>query len=835
MRKFEVTGMSCAACSARVEKAVGSVDGVDSCAVNLLTNSMTVEGGASDEAIVAAVEKAGYGASPADRPKKAEKSDDKTDGETKRIAVRLAVSAAFLAVLMYFSMGHSMLGFPVPGFMEQSHAALALTEMLLSTVILVINQRFFTSGFRALFHLAPNMDTLVALGSAASYVYSVWTLYALILAETAGDAERAMSLHHDLYFESAAMILVLITVGKMLEAYSKGRTTDALRGLMELAPDEATVIRGGERITVPASELRVGDVFAVRPGDKIPADGVVLSGSSSLDESALTGESVYVDKAPGDAVSTATINVSGYLECEATKVGEDTALANIVRLVGEAAASKAPIAKLADRVAGVFVPVVMGIAVVTAIVWLAVGRDFGFALSRAISVLVISCPCSLGLATPVAVMVGSGVGAKNAILFKTAASLEAAGRIETVVLDKTGTITVGKPRVTDVIPSPPYSKADLASLAASIEQKSEHPLAKAILSYADSENIGLFEVTDFSSTAGRGLTALGPDKTVIRAGNSGFISEFAAVPPEIAAEAQRAASLGKTPIFFSAADRLAGLICAADVVREDSAEAVAEMRKMNVDLVMLTGDNERTARAVAAEAGIERVVAGVLPDGKAAEITRISKDSRVAMVGDGVNDAPALKAADLGIAVGAGTDVAIDAADVVLVNSSLTDVAAAVRLGRAVLRNIKENLFWAFIYNVIGIPIAAGVLIAPLGIQLNPMIGAAAMSLSSVCVVSNALRLNFIKLKPGADKTKKPETENREENKMKTVSMKIEGMMCMHCEARVKSAIEAVAGVDGAVVSHADGTASVTAADSVSPDTLKKAVEGAGYTVISVE
>ena len=836
MRKFDVTGMSCAACSARVEKAVAAVDGVESCAVNLLTNSMTVEGGASDEAIVSAVVKAGYGAALSGQAKTAEKNEEKNDGETKRIAARLSTSAAFLAVLMYFSMGHGMFGFPVPPFMEKSHAALALTELLLSTILLVIHQKFFINGFRGLFRLAPNMDTLVAIGSAASYIYSVWTLYGIILAESSGEVERAMSLHHDLYFESAAMILVLITVGKMLESYSKGRTTDAIRSLMELSPDEATVIRDGKQITIPSAELRVGDVFVVRPGDKIPADGVVVEGASSLDESAMTGESVYVDKAPGDSVSTATINISGFLKCEAKKVGEDTVLANIVRMVSDAAASKAPIAKLADRVAGVFVPVVMGIALVTGVVWIALGSEAGFALERAISVLVISCPCSLGLATPVAVMVGGGVGAKNGILFKTAASLEEAGRIETVVLDKTGTVTVGKPRVTDVVPAPSYSEAELISLAASIEEKSEHPLSKAILSYAEDERAERFETTDFTSVAGRGLIARKADKTLVRGGNYDFISESAVVPAEMISAAGDFAKQGKTPIFFSTGDSFAGIICVADVIRDDSADAIAAIREMNVEVVMLTGDNERTARAVADEAGIERVVAGVLPDGKAAEVNRLSENSRVAMVGDGVNDAPALKSADLGIAIGAGTDVAIDAADVVLVNSSIYDVAAALRLGRATLRNIKENLFWAFIYNIIGIPIAAGVLIAPFGVLLSPMIGAAAMSLSSICVVSNALRLNFVRLKSGAKRGNKNQSIAKEEKRMdKKITLKIEGMMCAHCEARVKDAIEGVAGVENAVVSHDDGSAVVFVDENVSADKLRQAVENAGYNVTSVE
>lgn len=830
--------MSCAACSARIERAVGALEGVDACSVNLLTNSMTVEGDTSDDAVIAAVVAAGYNASPSGRSKSKSQSEgsDSGNGETKRLAVRLAVSAVLLLVLMYFSMGHSMFALPFPAFFSGDYASLGLLQLLLSTVILVINQKFFINGARGLVRLSPNMDTLVALGSAASYLYSLCSLFLIIKAQSTGDGQQAAQLLHGLYFESAAMILVLITVGKMLESYSKGRTTDALKGLMSLAPDEASVIRDGAEVRIPVDQVRVGDVFVIRPGDKIPVDGVILEGNSSLDESALTGESVYAEKSVGDTVSTATINVSGFMRCQATKVGDDTVLANIVRMVSDAAASKAPIAKLADRVSGIFVPAVIAVAIITTVVWLVIGRDFGFSLARGISVLVISCPCSLGLATPVAIMVGSGVGAKNGILFKTAAALEQAGRIETVVLDKTGTITVGAPRVTDVRSGDGTDTSELLSAACSLERASEHPLSKAVIEYAEAEGTETFAITDFEAVPGRGLTAKDGDSAVLRGGNLEFISEFATIPSESRDFAQKSSEQGKTPLFFSRNDRFLGMICVADVVRPDSAEAIAELHKMGITTVMLTGDNERTANAVAGTVGIDRVIAGVFPDKKAAHVARISEDNRVAMVGDGINDAPALKGADLGVAIGAGTDIAIDAADVVLVNSRLSDVTAAIRLGRATLRNIRENLFWAFIYNVIGIPIAAGAL-APLGISLSPMIAAAAMSLSSVCVVTNALRLNLVRLAkadaPGLQAENRSSENVKEGDKKmnQTVTMKIEGMMCAHCEAHVKSALESVPGVESALVSQAEGTAKVALSADVSSDALKAAVTGAGYTV----
>lgn len=830
--------MSCAACSARIEKAVGALDGVDVCSVNLLTNSMTVEGNAADDAIVAAVTDAGYGASLCGQEKTKTDSSDDGDSETKRLVVRLTVSAAILLVLMYFSMGHSMFGLPIPSFFEGDYASVGLVQLLLSTVILVINQKFFVNGAKGLIRLSPNMDTLVALGSAASYLYSLCSLFLIIKAQTSGDTALAAHLLHDLYFESAAMILVLITVGKMLESYSKGRTTDALKGLMSLAPDEATVVRDGAEVKVPVDQVRVGDVFIIRPGDKIPVDGVVLEGSSSLDESALTGESVYAEKSVGDAVSTATINVSGFLRCQATKVGDDTVLANIVRMVSDAAASKAPIAKLADRVSGIFVPAVIAVAIVTTVVWLLIGRDFGFSLARGISVLVISCPCSLGLATPVAIMVGSGVGAKNGILFKTAAALEQAGRIETIVLDKTGTITVGAPKVTDVRSADGVDENEFLSSALSLEFASEHPLSRAVTEYGKDNGVEAFAISDFEAVPGRGLTAKAPDNGTLRGGNLEFISEFADISAESREFARRSAEQGKTPLFFSKDRRFLGMICVADVVRPDSAEAISDLHRMGITTVMLTGDNERTANAVAGTVGIDRVIAGVFPDRKAAEVSRISADSKVAMVGDGINDAPALKGADLGVAIGAGTDIAIDAADVVLVNSRLSDVTSAMRLGRATLRNIRENLFWAFIYNIIGIPIAAGVLIVPFGISLSPMIAAAAMSLSSVCVVSNALRLNLVRLGRAAVSGLQAENKTSSENVRKgdkemnqTVTMKIEGMMCAHCEAHVKNALESVPGVESALVSQAEGTAKVSLSKEVSSDDLKAAVTGAGYTV----
>lgn len=837
MRKFDVRGMSCAACSARVEKAVSSMEGITECSVNLLTNTMTVEGEATDEEIVAAVEKAGYGASPAGAREKSDPSKDEgTDGETKKILLRLVVSAVLLLALMYISMGHNMLSFPVGSYFDGDHASLGVLQLVLSALIMVINQRFFINGFKGLVHLAPNMDTLVSLGSATSFVYSVIVLFEEIKAQTAGDMTGVMRLHHDLYFESAAMILVLITVGKLLESYSKGRTTDALKGLMALAPSEATVIRDGREQVIDADKLRVGDVFLVRPGDKIPADGVVLEGSSAVDESALTGESIYADKSAGDSVSTATLNVSGFLRCEAQKVGEDTTLSRIVQMVSDVGAQKAPIARLADKVSAVFVPAVMSVALITTVIWLIVGREIGFALARGISVLVISCPCSLGLATPVAIMVGNGVGAKHGILFKTAAALEQAGRIEEVVLDKTGTITEGKPRLTDLFPAENVTEDELLSVAASIEYQSEHPISKAVISYADQRSVASFAVKDFKTVPGRGLSALCDDGETIFAGNRDLVSENATISEEHIKYFEENSNKGKTAIFISKGGRYLGMLCVADVVREDSAEAIAELKKIGVNSVMLTGDNQSTAEAIASSVGIDEVIAGVYPDRKANEVARIKEYKKTAMVGDGINDAPALKTADLGIAIGAGTDIAIDAADVVLVNSSLGDVFSALKLGRATLKNIKENLFWAFFYNVIGIPIAAGVLIAPFDIKLSPMIGAAAMSLSSVCVVLNALRLNTVKLKKRSVANREEIHENRKEVNMDNViKMKIEGMMCQHCEARVKSAIEALDFVESAVVSHADGSAEVRCKDGADKEKLKSAVENAGYKVLGVD
>ena len=856
MEQYTVTGMSCAACSARVEKAVKAVPGVTSCSVSLLTNSMGVEGTASAPAIVKAVQEAGYGASPkaaaAETP--SAELDALADHETPRLKKRLIASLVFLAVLMYFSMGHMMWGWPLPHWFDGNHVAMGLVQLLLAGIVMVINQKFFISGFKGLLHRAPNMDTLVALGSSASFLWSTYALFAMTRAQVDGNDALVMHYMMELYFESAAMILTLITVGKMLEARSKGKTTDALKSLMKLAPQTATLLREGAEVTVPIAQVKKGDLFVVRPGENIPVDGLVLEGSSAVNESALTGESIPVDKAAGDKVSAATTNQSGFLKCEATRVGEDTTLAQIIRMVSDAAATKAPIAKIADTVSGFFVPAVISISVLTTLVWLLLGREFGYALARGISVLVISCPCALGLATPVAIMVGNGLGARNGILFKTAASLEAAGRTQIVALDKTGTITSGEPRVTDILPAGGVSESELLTLAASLEQKSEHPLAKAVLAYAETETIACPDVTDFAALPGNGLSAR-LDGMEIYGGNAEFIATKASVPAELQAEAARLAAEGKTPLFFGGAGRLMGVIAVADTLKEDSPRAIRELQNMGIRVVMLTGDNQRTADAIGRQAGVDEVIAGVLPDGKEAVIRRLQESGKVAMVGDGINDAPALTRADTGIAIGAGTDVAIDAADVVLMNSRLSDVPAAIRLSRATLRNIHENLFWAFIYNIIGIPLAAGVFI-PFGLTLNPMFGAAAMSLSSFCVVSNALRLNLFDLhstkhdrKPksaalpaapvqpaAAENTAEPVSAPvvKEDNAMKK-TLHVEGMMCGHCEARVKKALEALPAVDEAVVSHEAGTAIVTLNAEVSDADLKKAVEDQDYKVTGIE
>ena len=856
MEQYTVTGMSCAACSARVEKAVKAVPGVTSCSVSLLTNSMGVEGTASASAIVKAVQEAGYGASPKDAAAETPSAelDALADHETPRLKKRLIASLVFLAVLMYFSMGHMMWGWPLPHWFDGNHVAMGLVQLLLAGIVMVINQKFFISGFKGLLHRAPNMDTLVALGSSASFLWSTYALFAMTRAQVDGNDVLVMHYMMELYFESAAMILTLITVGKMLEARSKGKTTDALKSLMKLAPQTATLLREGAEVTVPIAQVKKGDLFVVRPGENIPVDGLVLEGSSAVNESALTGESIPVDKAAGDKVSAATTNQSGFLKCEATRVGEDTTLAQIIRMVSDAAATKAPIAKIADTVSGFFVPAVISISVLTTLVWLLLGREFGYALARGISVLVISCPCALGLATPVAIMVGNGLGARNGILFKTAASLEAAGRTQIVALDKTGTITSGEPRVTDILPAEGVSESELLTLAASLEQKSEHPLAKAVLAYAETETIACPDVTDFAALPGNGLSAR-LDGMEIYGGNAEFIAAKASVPAELRAEAARLAAEGKTPLFFGGAGRLMGVIAVADTLKEDSPRAIRELQNMGIRVVMLTGDNQRTADAIGRQAGVDEVIAGVLPDGKEAVIRRLQESGKVAMVGDGINDAPALTRADTGIAIGAGTDVAIDAADVVLMNSRLSDVPAAIRLSRATLRNIHENLFWAFIYNIIGIPLAAGVFI-PFGLTLNPMFGAAAMSLSSFCVVSNALRLNLFDLhstkhdrKPksaalpaapvqpaAAENTAEPVSAPvvKEDNAMKK-TLHVEGMMCCHCEARVKKALEALPAVDEAVVSHEAGTAIVTLNAEVSDADLKKAVEDQDYKVTGIE
>ena len=858
MEQYNVTGMSCAACSARVEKAVKKVPGVTSCSVSLLTNSMGVEGTASPAAILSAVQEAGYGASPknASASKASDASADLdalADRETPKLKRRLIASLGFLLVLMYFSMGHMMWGWPLPHWFDGNHIAMGLVQLLLAGIVMVINQKFFINGFKGLIHRSPNMDTLVALGSMASFVWSTYALFAMTRAQVDGNSELVMHYMMEFYFESAAMILTLITVGKMLEARSKGKTTDALKSLMKLAPKTATLVRDGAEVTVAITDVQKGDVFVVRPGENIPVDGVVLEGTSAVNESALTGESIPVDKAVGDKVSAATTNQSGFLRCEATRVGEDTTLAQIIKMVSDAAATKAPIAKIADTVSGFFVPAVISIAVVTTIVWLLLGHELGYALARGISVLVISCPCALGLATPVAIMVGNGLGAKNGILFKTAASLEAAGRTQIVALDKTGTITEGAPRVTDLLPAEGVSETELLTLAAALESRSEHPLAKAVLADAEAKAITPPEVTDFAALPGNGLTAK-LNGMGIYAGNAAFIQTKLTLPAALAQQAEKLASEGKTPLFFGGAGRLLGVIAVADTIKEDSPEAIRQLQNMGIRVVMLTGDNQRTADAIGRQAGVDEVIAGVLPDGKEAVIRQLQASGKVAMVGDGINDAPALTRADTGIAIGAGTDVAIDAADVVLMNSKLSDVPAAIRLSRATLRNIHENLFWAFIYNIIGIPLAAGLFI-PFGLTLNPMFGAAAMSLSSFCVVSNALRLNLFDLhstrhdhktaspaaapvQSAAENNKKSDAEapevKTEDNTMKK-TLKVEGMMCGHCEARVKKALEALPEVDEAVVSHEAGTAIVTLNAEVADDVLKNAVETQDYKVTGIQ
>ena len=890
MKQYTVTGMSCAACSSRVEKAVSKVPGVTACSVSLLTNSMGVEGDVPPETVIHAVEDAGYGASlkgqgtVAQAQSASEVEDALKDRETPVLKHRLIASLGFLAVLMYMSMGHMMWGWPLPHFMDGNHVAMGLLQLLLAGIIMVINQKFFISGFKGLLHRAPNMDTLVALGSGASFIYSTYALFAMTDAQLKGNDTAVMSYMHEFYFESAAMILALITVGKMLEARSKGKTTDALKGLMKLAPKTAVIIRDGVEKKVPIEEVKKGDVFVVRPGENIPVDGVVLEGASAVNEAALTGESIPVDKAQGDPVSAATVNQSGYLRCEATRVGEDTSLSQIIRMVSDAAATKAPIAKIADRVSGVFVPAVITIAVVTTIIWLLAGQTFGFALARGISVLVISCPCALGLATPVAIMVGNGMGAKNGILFKTAVSLEETGKMDIVALDKTGTITSGEPRVTDVIPSGGVTEKELVSLALSLEKKSEHPLAKAVLLYAKEQQIDAPEAADFQALPGNGLSGT-LDGASLAGGSFSYISGHTTVSAQEQASFERLASEGKTPLCFMKNGRLAGMIAVADIIKEDSPQAVKELQNMGIRVVMLTGDNERTARAIGAQAGVDEVIAGVLPDGKESVIRSLKEQGKVAMVGDGINDAPALTRADIGIAIGAGTDIAIDAADVVLMKSRLSDVPAAIRLSRATLRNIHENLFWAFFYNVVGIPLAAGLWYPIFGWKLNPMFGAAAMSLSSFCVVTNALRLNLFKMhdaskdhpmrkraekaankggdkaeNAGAVRTEAEDTrsigqtanenetvskelqksENQKNDKnmegiTMTKTMNIEGMMCGHCEARVKKALEALAGVESAEVSHEKGTAVVSMSADVADDTLKEAVEAQDYKVDSIQ
>ncbi len=845
MEQYIVTGMSCAACSARVEKAVSKVPGVTSCSVSLLTNSMGVEGTASEQEIIKAVTDAGYGASKKGEGAAKTQSSSVSAGEdmlkdrtTPALKKRLIASLGFLIVLMYFSMGHMMWGWPVPGFMKDNHVMMGLLQMLLTITVMVINQKFFISGFKGLIHRAPNMDTLVALGSGASFVYSTYALFAMTDAQVRGDMDAVMSYMHDFYFESAAMILALITVGKMLEARSKGKTTDALKGLMKLAPKTAVVIRAGKEVQVSIEQVQKGDCFVVKPGENIPVDGEVIEGNSAVNESSLTGESIPVDKAVGDKVSAATVNQSGYLKCRATRVGEDTTLSQIIQMVSDAAATKAPIAKIADRVSGVFVPTVITIAVITIIVWLIAGQSIGFALSRGIAVLVISCPCALGLATPVAIMVGNGMGARNGIMFKTAVSLEETGKMQIVALDKTGTITSGEPKVTDIIPAAGVTEDTLLKCAYALENKSEHPLARAILENAKEENAGIEEVTGFQALPGNGLTAILDDHTLY-GGNYTFISSKVSVDEDIQKKTERLAKAGKTPLFFGNEDRLLGVIAVADVIKEDSPQAIKELQNMGIHVVMLTGDNERTAKAIGQQAGVDEVIAGVLPEGKEQVIRKLKEKGKVAMVGDGINDAPALTRADMGIAIGAGTDVAIDAADVVLMKSRLSDVPAAIRMSRATLRNIHENLFWAFFYNIIGIPLAAGVWYPLFGWKLNPMFGAAAMSLSSFCVVSNALRLNLFKMYDASKdkklKAKKEKKRSKKEDKTMKKIMHIEGMMCGHCEAAVKKALEALPQVDEAVVSHEAGTAELTLNAEIADDVLKKTVEDKDYTVTSVE
>ena len=845
MEQYIVTGMSCAACSARVEKAVSKVPGVTSCSVSLLTNSMGVEGTASEQEIIKAVADAGYGASKKGEGAAKIQSSSASAGEdmlkdrtTPALKKRLIASLGFLIVLMYFSMGHMMWGWPVPGFMKDNHVMMGLLQMLLTIAVMVINQKFFISGFKGMIHRAPNMDTLVALGSGASFVYSTYALFAMTDAQMRGDMDAVMSYMHDFYFESAAMILALITVGKMLEARSKGKTTDALKGLMKLAPKTAVVIRGEKEVQVSIEQVQKGDCFVVKPGENIPVDGEVIEGNSAVNESALTGESIPVDKAVGDKVSAATVNQSGYLKCRATRVGEDTTLSQIIQMVSDAAATKAPIAKIADRISGVFVPTVITIAVITIIVWLIAGQSIGFALSRGIAVLVISCPCALGLATPVAIMVGNGMGARNGIMFKTAVSLEETGKMQIVALDKTGTITSGEPKVTDIIPAAGVTEDTLLKYAYALENKSEHPLARAILENAKEENAGIEEVTGFQALPGNGLTAI-LDGHTLYGGNHTFISSKVSVDGDIQKKAEKLAEAGKTPLFFGNEDRLLGVIAVADVIKEDSPQAIKELQNMGIHVVMLTGDNERTAKAIGQQAGVDEVIAGVLPEGKEQVIRKLKEKGKVAMVGDGINDAPALTRADMGIAIGAGTDVAIDAADVVLMKSRLSDVPAAIRMSRATLRNIHENLFWAFFYNVIGIPLAAGVWYPLFGWKLNPMFGAAAMSLSSFCVVSNALRLNLFKMYDASKdkklKAKKEKKRSKKEDKTMKKIMHIEGMMCGHCEAAVKKALEALPQVDEAVVSHEAGTAELTLNAEIADDVLKKTVEDKDYTVTSVE
>ena len=842
MEQYHVTGMSCAACSSRVEKAVTKVPGVESCSVSLLTNSMGVEGTASPEAVIAAVEAAGYGASCKGRGAGTSggpgngasgggaEADLLEDTETPVLKKRLIWSIIFLVVLMYFSMGHMMWGWPVPEAMADNHVAMGLLQLLLTAAVMVINQKFFISGFRSLWHRAPNMDTLVALGSTAAFGYSTYSLFAMTGAQVQGDMDGVMQYMHEFYFETAAMILALITVGKMLEARSKGKTTDALKNLMKLAPKTAVVLREGAETEVPVEQVVKGDLFVVRPGENIPVDGIVLEGISAVNEAALTGESIPVDKKPGDQVSAATVNQSGFLKCEASRVGEDTTLSQIIKMVSDAAATKAPIAKIADKVSGVFVPAVIGIAAVTIVIWLLCGQSIGYALARGISVLVISCPCALGLATPVAIMVGNGMGAKNGILFKTAVSLEEAGKVNTVVLDKTGTITKGEPKVTDLIMAEGVSEAELLETAYALEARSEHPLAGAVVAMAEGKKLKVCDVQDFMILPGNGLTAVNNGDQLI-GGSLTFLSERIGVPDDVKTVAQRLAEEGKTPLLFARSKKILGVIAVADVIKEDSPEAIRQLQNMGIEVVMLTGDNERTAAAVGKQAGVDQVIAGVLPDGKEAEIRRLGRKGKVAMVGDGINDAPALTRADIGIAIGAGTDVAIDAADVVLMNSKLSDVPAAIRLSRATLKNIHENLFWAFIYNIIGIPLAAGVWIPLFGWQLNPMFGAAAMSLSSFCVVTNALRLNLFDMRNAA---KDKQIKRKQEETTMEKTMKIEGMMCGHCEATVKKALEALDGVDHADVSHEQDQAVVTLKEDVADDVLKKAVEDKDYNVVSI-